>query len=66
MTLATSIFFAIRNAVKAARREFNLPTTFQFDSPATAERIRMACEDQFTAKVISPENGCKNSWYIKV
>lgn len=50
--LASTIFFAIKEAVAAARRERGLGDSFPLSSPATAERIRMACEDQFTEMVI--------------
>ena len=49
--LASSVFFAIKDAVESARAEIGIDGLFQFDSPATAERIRMACEDQLTRKV---------------
>ena len=51
--LAASVFYAIKAAVRAARAETGHHATFSFDSPATAERIRMACEDQFTQQVIN-------------
>ncbi|KAJ9595230.1 hypothetical protein L9F63_013467, partial [Diploptera punctata] len=50
--LASSIFFAIKEAILAARTERGLKGTFRLDSPATAARIRMACADEITAKVI--------------
>lgn len=53
--LASSIFFAIKEAVKDARREENLDEDFTFFSPATAARIRMACQDRFTRQVGSME-----------
>lgn len=53
--LAASVFFAIQDACCAARRSIEIsedehqrPSFFQMDSPATAERIRMACTDQIT------------------
>lgn len=49
--LASSIFFAIKNAVESARKDAGFDGRFRFDSPATAERIRMACEDHLTLKV---------------
>jgi len=49
--LASSVFFAIKDAVTAARRDQGLGEIFEFNSPATAERIRMACEDHLTQKV---------------
>ncbi|ELW62680.1 Aldehyde oxidase [Tupaia chinensis] len=52
MFLGTSVFFAIYDAVSAARRERGLTKTFTFNSPATPELIRMTCVDQFTDMVI--------------
>jgi xanthine dehydrogenase/oxidase len=49
--LSASVFFAIKEAVRAARAESGLQGTFRFDSPATAEKIRMSCVDQFTKLV---------------
>lgn len=49
--LASSIFFAIKEAIKDARREENLDENFHLISPATSARIRMSCEDKFTSKV---------------
>jgi len=49
--LANTVFFAIKNAIYAARadraQELGKPKPgfFRLDSPATAERIRMACLD---------------------
>ncbi len=49
--LAGSIFFAIKDAIYAARKEQGIDGYFNLVSPATCERIRMACQDQFTVKV---------------
>lgn len=46
--LAASVFFAIKEAITDARRESGIEGIFRLDSPATSERIRMACIDQFT------------------
>lgn len=46
--LASAVFFAIKDAVAAARAEEGHDEWFPLDSPATPERIRMACVDQFT------------------
>ncbi|TRZ01798.1 hypothetical protein DNTS_017775 [Danionella cerebrum] len=43
-----TLFFAIKEAITAARKERGLSESFSFSSPATAEKIRMACEDCFT------------------
>lgn len=55
--LASSVFFAIKEAIKDARREEGLDENFHFISPATSSRIRMACEDRFTRKVYFIEQG---------
>lgn len=46
--LASSVFFAIKDAITAARSEVGLSGWFHLDNPATPERIRMACVDEFT------------------
>ena len=51
LLLASSVFFAIKDAVRSARDERGLTREFEFNSPATCERIRMACADQFTEQV---------------
>ncbi len=51
LSLSSSVFFAIFDAVAAARKAEGLGSDFRFDSPATAERIRMACVDRFTKQV---------------
>lgn len=55
MFLGSSVFFAIQDAVAAARRDRGLAEDFTVRSPATPEQIRMACEDRFTEMVRS---GC--------
>lgn len=55
--LASSIFFAIKDAIRAARAQHmksHNGELFQLDSPATAEKIRNACKDQFTDLCITP------------
>ena len=49
--MAASVFFAIREAVKCARHDNGKTGYFEFWCPATPERIKMACCDQFTEKV---------------
>ncbi|NXP28878.1 AOXB oxidase, partial [Scytalopus superciliaris] len=49
--LGSSVFFAIRDAVAAARKERGLSLDFTLNSPLTVERIRMACDDVFTEMV---------------
>ncbi|GBG80495.1 hypothetical protein CBR_g30957 [Chara braunii] len=53
--LSASVFFAVKDAIAAARRERGLKGWFALDSPATPERIRMACADEFTAPFAGPD-----------
>ena len=48
--LASSIFFAIRDAIAAARKEEKLSDDFTLVSPATSSRIRTACQDKFVER----------------
>lgn len=49
--LASSVFFAIKKAISAARKDAGITEWFRFDSPATCARIRMACIDNIVNKV---------------
>ena len=49
--LAASIYFAIKDAIVSAREDEGIKEVFRLDCPATAERIRMACQDKFTKQV---------------
>lgn len=64
--LAASVFFAIKDAVAAARLEAGLSGPFQLDSPATAERIRIACADRFTQMCPAAEPGTYKPWAVLV
>ncbi|KAK6925642.1 2Fe-2S ferredoxin-type iron-sulfur binding domain [Dillenia turbinata] len=48
--LASAVFFAIKDAIVAARAEVGRHDWFPLDNPATPERIRMACVDDITAR----------------
>uniref|UniRef100_A0A8D0TMG6 Shugoshin 2 n=1 Tax=Sus scrofa TaxID=9823 RepID=A0A8D0TMG6_PIG len=54
MFLGCSVFFAIHDAINAARQERGLSGPLKLNSPLTPEKIRMACEDKFTEMVRSP------------
>ncbi|XP_069682967.1 xanthine dehydrogenase-like [Periplaneta americana] len=62
--LASSIFFAIKDAISAARADVDLTGLFQLDSPATAERIRTACVDNLINKIPKPEAGTYTPWSV--
>jgi len=64
--LSSSVFFAIKDAIKAARVERGLSPLFKLDAPATSERIRMACEDELTDRVPMLKEGTYKPWGIQV
>ncbi|KAL0002314.1 hypothetical protein SO802_016095 [Lithocarpus litseifolius] len=49
--LASAVFFAIKDSITAVRAKVGCNDWFPLDNPATPERIRMACLDEFTAHV---------------
>eukprot|EP01111_Echinosteliopsis_oligospora_P015503 TRINITY_DN6157_c0_g1_i1.p1 TRINITY_DN6157_c0_g1~~TRINITY_DN6157_c0_g1_i1.p1 ORF type:complete len:771 (+),score=277.00 TRINITY_DN6157_c0_g1_i1:923-3235(+) len=53
--LSSSVFFAIREAIASARQDAGLSGSFDLKSPATCERIRIACEDSFTRQFLTPQ-----------
>lgn len=44
LVLATSVFLAVKAAIRASRLERNLDGLFRFDAPATVQEVRRACE----------------------
>ncbi|XP_066134993.1 aldehyde oxidase [Saccopteryx bilineata] len=66
MFLGCSVFFAIHDAVKAARQERGLSGPFTLNSPLTPERIRMACEDKFTKMIPRDKPGSYVPWNIPI
>ncbi|XP_022080496.1 xanthine dehydrogenase/oxidase-like isoform X2 [Acanthaster planci] len=63
--LAASVFFAIKNAIQSARDDAGISRAFRLDSPATAERIRMACQDRFTNQIPTPEEGTYTPFFLR-
>lgn len=66
MFLGSAVFFAIYDAVAAARRERGLTKTFTLSSPATPELIRMTCVDQFTDMIPRDDPSTFTPWSIHV
>nr|XP_021510779.1 aldehyde oxidase 2 [Meriones unguiculatus] len=66
MFLASSVFFAIADAVAAARRQRDLAEDFTARSPATPERVRMACADQFTDMIPRDDPKTFKPWSIPI
>ncbi|MEJ1287177.1 hypothetical protein NN561_018192 [Cricetulus griseus] len=67
--LASSIFFAIKDAIRAARAQHggdNAKQLFQLNSPATPEKIRNACVDQFTTLCVTGASENCKPWSVRV
>ena len=74
--MGSAVFFAIRDALKAARVQYGVEPTvgvddgndglLRLDSPATPERIRLACVDPIMERArVSPKDGEK-SFFIAI
>ncbi|XP_059249134.1 aldehyde oxidase [Mustela nigripes] len=64
--LGCSVFFAIHDAVNAARRERGLFGPLKLNSPLTPEKIRMACEDKFTKMIPRDKPGSYVPWNVPI
>ncbi|XP_072042923.1 xanthine dehydrogenase/oxidase-like [Amphiura filiformis] len=62
VSLANSVFFAIKDAIQSARADVGLPGPFRLDSPATGERVRLACADSLVGKFPVAEPGTYTPW----
>ncbi|KAH9502657.1 hypothetical protein Btru_074041 [Bulinus truncatus] len=64
LCLAISVFMAIKSAIKAARLETGHLGYFQLDSPATPDRVRMACLDEFSEQFLQDDQEDKKHPYF--
>ncbi|XP_059046310.1 xanthine dehydrogenase [Achroia grisella] len=62
--LASTVYFAIKEAIRAARADAGMPLDFYLESPATSARIRMACEDNITKKLNIPDPDSFVPWNV--
>ncbi|KAG5458598.1 MAG: molybdopterin binding aldehyde oxidase/xanthine dehydrogenase [Olpidium bornovanus] len=68
--LGSTVLFAIRDAVKAARSDAGLAVSgenvvpFRLDSPATAERIRLACQDDIVKRTAVKAAPHEKNWVV--
>uniref|UniRef100_A0A8D0HBB7 Xanthine dehydrogenase/oxidase n=1 Tax=Sphenodon punctatus TaxID=8508 RepID=A0A8D0HBB7_SPHPU len=63
--LSASVFYAIKDAILSARVESGLSGPFRLDSPASPERIRNACVDDFTKLCPSAKPGTFKPWSVR-
>lgn len=45
LVLASTVFFAVKAAVREARSENGLTGPFRLDAPATVQEVRRACHE---------------------
>jgi xanthine dehydrogenase/oxidase len=53
--LGASVYYAIKNAIKAARLDSKIDGYFELRMPATSERIRLACSDEIVKECVGEE-----------
>ncbi|KAF2808942.1 xanthine dehydrogenase [Mytilinidion resinicola] len=64
--MGSAVFFAIRDALKAARKQFGEEEVLSLVSPATVERIRVSCADPIIQRArVEPREGEK-SFFISI
>ena len=64
--LGSAVFFAIRDALKAARKQWGCEEVLSLRSPATVERIRISCADPIVKRAeVAPKEGEK-SFFISI
>jgi xanthine dehydrogenase/oxidase len=70
--MGSAVFFAIRDALKAARKQYGVEANLEgegmlrLESPATPERIRMSCVDPIIKRAfVEPKEG-ENSFFISI
>lgn len=63
--MGSAVFFAIRDAINAARRDAGVEEVLTLYSPATAERIRLGCEDEIVRRcIVKPKEGEKSFFVV--
>uniref|UniRef100_A0A182PWW4 xanthine dehydrogenase n=1 Tax=Anopheles epiroticus TaxID=199890 RepID=A0A182PWW4_9DIPT len=62
--LASSVYFATRAAIIAARLEEGVTDGFNLIAPASAERIRMLCSDYITRKFTDDMENSGQPWNV--
>ncbi|KAJ9295695.1 hypothetical protein DTO271G3_5718 [Paecilomyces variotii] len=64
--MGSAVFFAIRDALKAARRQWGVTDVLSLQSPATPERIRVSCADPIVERArVLPKEGEK-SFFVAI
>lgn len=64
--LGSSVFFAIRDALKAARSQWGCEDVLELRSPATVERIRVSCADPILKRAEVKAAEGEKSFFISI
>ncbi|KAG7253129.1 hypothetical protein CRUP_024868 [Coryphaenoides rupestris] len=64
--LGSTVFYAIKDAVAAARAESGFAGPFPLNSPATPERVCLACATPFSQRVPVSEPGSFKPWALNI
>ncbi|XP_063285940.1 aldehyde oxidase 1-like [Pelobates fuscus] len=64
--LGCSVYFAIKDAIDAAREERGLTKDYTLSSPLVQEKVRMACADHLTKMIPKDKAGTFTPWSIDV
>ncbi|KAF2479259.1 Molybdopterin-binding domain of aldehyde dehydrogenase-domain-containing protein [Neohortaea acidophila] len=64
--LGSSVFFAIRDALKAARSQWGCEDVLELRSPATVERIRVSCADPILKRAEVKAADGEKSFFISI
>jgi xanthine dehydrogenase/oxidase len=64
--MGSTVFFAIRDALKAARKQWGDTSILSLRSPATPERIRISCSDPLLKKAEVKAKEGEKSFFISI
>lgn len=64
--MASAVFFAIRDALKSARKDHGCTEVLELVSPATPERIRLSCADPIIKRSHVEQKEGEKSWFVAI
>ena len=64
--MGSAVFFAIRDALRAARAQYGVKEVLSLQSPATVERIRVSCVDPIIERVRVRKGEGEKSFFVAI
>ncbi|KAF4449494.1 putative xanthine dehydrogenase [Fusarium austroafricanum] len=64
--LGSTVFFALREAVKAAREANNVTEPLVLNAPSTAEKLRLAVADDLVRRAVVEKKGDEQDFFIRI